>query len=151
MFDNNEHDDVSFSDAYKSEILGTGKEESEKSNSLLKIVIILLLLAIIIGVGIFAYLYYTQNQKSSNDVPMPPQSSTMLDNIEELEKEVELSESPEKAPEGEANHTDTKNQITLTPPSETPKEESPKTSTQKGEETYLEQLAELSKEIDGEK
>ena len=140
MFDKNENDEISFSDAYKSEILGKSTSESKKSNSLLK-VLIFLLIVIAIGGAIFAYLYlnnYLNSKQSSNDLPMPPQSSKMLDNIEELEKEIDLSEKSIEE-EKELNTT------------EKPKEEIQTISTQKGEETYLEQLAELSKEIDGEK
>ena len=131
MFDKNENDEVSFSDAYRSEILGIDTSDNEKSNSLLKI---LILLVIIVGGVIFAY-FYLNNKQSSDDLPMPPKSSKMLDNIEELEKEISLPEESVEEEKSDLNST----------------EEPQKTSTQKGEDTYLEQLAELSKEIDGEK
>ena len=131
MFDKNENDEVSFSDAYKSEILGKETSESEKSSSLLKILIILLIV-IIVGGATFTYFYLNNNKQSTGDLPMPPQSSKMLDNIEELEKEISLPEESVEEEKSDLNST----------------EEPQKTSTQKGEDTYLEQLAELSKEID---
>ncbi|MCH9739857.1 MAG: hypothetical protein K0U38_03315 [Epsilonproteobacteria bacterium] len=169
MFDNNlqnNDEETSFSEAYKSQILNDSSSD-EQSNTFLKIIIILGLVAIILGLGIYGYQYITESkeaEKSESAAPALPKAA-MLDNIEELEEEaakeeVSIDENSSATETSQKDMEQIANEVKEELAKEIDKEESslpvsksieaPKVSTQKGEDTYLEQLAELSKEIDGE-
>ena len=181
MFDNNSNnqgEETSFAEAYKSQILNPSEEE-EESSSLPKIIGIALLMLLISGISIYGYKYINSNKVEEKAVEIEeesalPQSPMMIDNIEDLKSELPEADTPpvevkvekptstskpktiateesvesiadkvkielSKEIDKESGHTTTK--------ASTEPEKSP--STQKGEDTYLEQLAELSKEIDG--
>jgi lipopolysaccharide export LptBFGC system permease protein LptF len=132
---NNDNEEISFADAYKSEILNRDDDEDITSKNL---IIILALIAIILGLSIFGYIYISQtNIQSTNkaedsvieeEIVEPPKSH-MLNNIDEL-----LLEDEEGDEVNDINKDKQKlEEIT------------------KKEETYLEQLADLSHEVDGKK
>ncbi len=167
MFDtntNSQEEETSFADAYKSQILNPSDEEEEKS-SLPKIIGIIVLILLISGLSIYGYKYINDNQidQTSEEAALPP-SSMMIDNIEDLESDEAkggdtktLPITPHSEDENIDNIAD-KVKIELSKEIEKTQKEEPKksekplsSSIQKGEDTYLEQLAELSKEIDGEK
>jgi hypothetical protein len=166
VFDNNsQNEETSFADAYKSQILNPSDEEEEKS-ALPKIIGIIVLIVLISGLSIYGYKYINDNkstEKRDQEEPQLPPSSIMIDNIDELEEEALKSET--KTPQA-SKKSNTENiadiadkvKIELSKEIEKNHKEEPKkseqaslpVSKQKGEDTYLEQLAELSKEIDGE-
>ena len=129
----NNNDETSFADAYKSEILNKDDDEETSSKNL---IIILALIAIILGLSIFGYIYMSnvttqQSAKVEESVDeVEPPKSNMLNNIDELMLEEGQSDSVDEVIEDDT--------------------ESKKKVDKKGE-TYLEQLADLSQEIDGDK
>ncbi|NOZ89742.1 MAG: hypothetical protein GXO60_00490 [Epsilonproteobacteria bacterium] len=147
-------EEISFADAYKSQILNKNDEEETSSKNL---IIILLLVAIVIGLSIFGYIYMSkmsQSEVQNSEVKKvkvikeiteeEPPKSNMLNNINEL-----IDEEPTEEKNLDNSEIDTsKNSNTKKDKVEV--KENKKGVKQKGEETYLEQLAELSKEIDGE-
>ena len=149
----NNTEETGFADAYKSQILNPDDEEDTTSKNL---IIILLLVAIIIGLSIFGYIYMskqTQNQenidkrevKAIDEVKkeeIEPPKSQMLNNIDELEENSEPMDTKgvDMPKEVENIKIDEKPEV----------KEVKQKNKQKAEETYLEQLADLSKEIDGE-
>ena len=157
MFDNDNKKDeeTSFSEAYKSQILGNDEEEEEEETSS-KLLIIIGLVVVISGLSVFGYIQLSENNQAPaietptsqtveeeptkvEETEAPPQSM-MINNMDELLVDDDENES-------EVELEDSTDGIKL----EMDKElESKKTTKQKGEDTYLEQLAELSKEIDGE-
>ncbi len=130
----NNNDETSFADAYKSEILNKDDEEETSSKNL---IIILALIAVILGLSIFGYIYMSktniQQPKAEETISEPevvePPKSNMLNNIDELILEEGQSDSVDEIVE--ENNTIKK--------------------VEKKNETYLEQLADLSQEIDGDK
>jgi hypothetical protein len=140
--DNNEQ--MSFAEAYKSEILNNRMEEESSSKNF---IIILLLVAIIIGLGIFGYQYMSNTSQNDNnkdiieiqeiqedvdeEVIKPPKPSNMLNNVDELKDDTD-------------NEQEEENPI----PKETKVQEHRKKHHRK---TYLEQLAELSKNTEEKK
>jgi len=152
LFNSDNNEEIGFADAYKSQILNPDDEDDTTSKNL---IIILLLIAIIIGLSIFGYIYMsktmqTEKQKNIKEIKaveevseeIEPPKSQMLNNIDELEENGEPMDT-----EGVDMPEDVKN-IKIEEKSEV--KEVKQESKQKGEETYLEQLADLSKEIDGE-
>jgi len=148
LFNSDNNEETGFADAYKSQILHPDDEENTTSKNL---IVILLLVAIIIGLSILGYLYMskmeqTQPQekiegkviKESTEEVEPPKSN-MLNNIDELEESSEPIDA-----KGVDMPEDVEN---IKIDDEKPKEKEVK---KKAEDTYLEQLADLSKEIDGE-
>jgi len=150
----NNTEETGFADAYKSQILNPDDEDDTTSKNL---IIILLLVAIIIGLSIFGYIYMskttqTQSQekidkkevKAIEEVKeeIEPPKSQMLNNIDELEENSEPMDTKgiDLPKEVENIKIDEKPEVKEV-------KQEPK---QKDEETYLEQLADLSKEIDGE-
>jgi len=147
LFHSDNNEEIGFADAYKSQILNPEDEDDTSKN----LIIILLLIAIIIGLSVFGYIYITktvQTEKQENvkeikaieevSEEIEPPKSQMLNNIDELEENIEPMDI-----EGIDMPEDVKN-IKI--------EDKPKLkeTKHKEEETYLEQLADLSKEIDGE-
>jgi len=151
----NNTEETGFADAYKSQILNPDDEDDTTSKNL---IIILLLVAIIIGLSIFGYIYMsktTQTQSQENidkkevkaieevkEEEIEPPKSQMLNNIDELEENSEPMDTKGIDLPKEVENI----KIDEKPETKEVKQE-PK---QKDEETYLEQLADLSKEIDGE-
>jgi len=161
----NHDEETSFAEAYKSQILNPSDEEEETS-SLPKILGIVLLVVLISGLSIFGYKYINQEEtppKPKVEEIELPQAPMMIDNIDDLEDEEPTSIEPtsEAKERPKSKNIDAiadqvkielSKEIEKTQDKATaPKSEKRLTPTQKGEETYLEQLAELSKEIDGEK
>ncbi len=150
MFNSDNNEETGFADAYKSQILNPDKEEEITSKNL---IIILLLIAIIIGLSILGYLYMSKTievksqEKINKEVKVieeekeeiEPPKSDKLNNIDELEgNEEPIDIKGMDIPKDVENiKIDEKPEI--------------KEHKQKDEDTYLEQLADLSKEIDGEK
>jgi len=153
LFNSDSNEETGFADAYKSQILNPDKEEETTSKNL---IVILLLVAIVIGLSILGYLYMSKTtqtnpqEKIAKEVnkieelkeEIEPPKSNMLNNIDELEeneepidiKGMDIPKEVENIKIGEkAEVKEVKKEIK-----------------QKGEDTYLEQLADLSKEIDGE-
>ncbi len=141
--DNNE-EEISFADAYKSQILNKDDDDERESSN---IIIILLLIAIIIGLSIFGYMYMSKTSQTKEEIgenvkvieeitEEEPPKSDMLNNIDELIDENSTSSNQDKVKTIDIEKKNIKVEK--------------KELKQKGEETYLEQLAELSKEIDGE-
>lgn len=149
MFNNQENNEADFCESYKTQVLG--KDTPEKSTSLfstvVKLLIILLLLTLIAGVSFYGYTYFTSNQKSTNELPLPPASIQVSEDDAALSA---LEEANENTTEAQSTTTDTlemnqsnqdptpQEEIRLEVPSPTP------------EAKYLEELADLSKEIDKE-
>lgn len=156
MFNNQQNDEADFCESYKSQVLG--KDTAEKTTSLfstvVKLLTILMLLAIIIGVSFYGYNYFMHNQKATSNLPLPPVSiqtseeDLVVSDVDESNEEITPLElnSTEKALEtnesvASKQTTDTnqsEEEIRLEIPSPTP------------EAQYLEELADLSKEIDKE-
>jgi len=144
------NNEVSFAETYRSQILHPDDDIEDDSSR--NLIIISILVIIVLALGIFGYKYLSQSSQTGNseteevkaltvkepviekseEESIEPPESTQLNNIEDLMNEEEDTNSTK-------------------PKIETKKEEKAKTSKQKAEDTYLEQLAELSKEIDGEK
>ncbi len=130
--DNNNDEEMGFADAYKSEILNPRDEVEDTSSQ--KLIIILILITIILGLSIFGYIYISNSQKKSDenieekkDKVVEPPKSQMLNNIDEL--------IIEDLGSGESDVVDEnidKNSI-------------------ESKDKYLEQLADLSNEVDTEK
>jgi len=146
----NNTEEIGFADAYKSQILNPNDNDTTSSKNL---IIIILLVAIIIGLSIFGYIYMsktiqTQHQEEVDKKgvkvieevkeEIEPPKSQMLNNIDELEDGKPTDTTGVEMPEEVKNI-----KIDDTPEVQEVKED-------KQEETYLEQLADLSKEIDGE-
>ena len=138
-----EKKELSFAESYRSQILHP--EEDEEDESPKNLIIIFVLIVVVLALGIFGYNYLSKdNQTESGDKvkeklikeepikeeeTITPPESIMLNNINDLMNEEE---------EKESNSSDIK-------------VEEKKVNKKKAKVTYLEQLAELSKEIDGEK
>jgi len=184
--DNDNYNEKSFSDAYRSEILDNNSNKEEES-SLKKLMFILLLVVLISTVSILAYKYFSGNTPSYNRSEATvetkviekeevvqeeltednlPQSTAMesmiIENVESLEI-MEAARVKEMTPKPTANKNDIDNiaeQMKLEIAKELDKKNSPSVEenskeslpvspqVQKGEDLYLKQLAELSKEID---
>jgi len=154
LFNSDNTEETGFADAYKSQILNPDDEDDTTSKNL---IVILLLVAIIIGLSIFGYMYMSNQTQSQENIDkkevkaieevkeeeIEPPKSQMLNNIDELEENSEPMDTKgiEMPKEVENIKIDEKSEVKEV-------KQEPK---QKDEETYLEQLADLSKEIDGEK
>jgi len=153
----NNTEETGFADAYKSQILNPDDEDDTTSKNL---IIILLLVAIIIGLSIFGYMYMSKQTQSQENIDkkevkaieevkeeeIEPPKSQMLNNIDELEENSEPVDTKgiDLPKEVENIKIDEKPEVKEI------KQKVKQEIKQKGEETYLEQLADLSKEIDGE-
>jgi hypothetical protein len=151
LFNNQENDEADFCESYKSQVLG--KDTAEKSTSLfstiIKLLTILILLALIIGVSYYGYNYFMHNQKTTTkNLPLPPVSIQVSEDDLVITEENETSELIAVQESEDVNSTNDTNEkketnsseeeIRLEIPSPTP------------EAQYLEELADLSKEIDKE-
>lgn len=170
---NNQDNEADFCDSYKSQILGHGKQTEEVSffSIFLKLLTIVLLLVAIVGFMFYGYKYFMSN-KTINDVASLPSSIQVSD--EELvvkmqetqvdaKKELLVDEKIIKEIEMEKMANDVK---ILIANSETKEENEAKEtlsqdrqeieklevpSSSAPEAQYLEELADLSKEIDKER
>ncbi|HHD75222.1 MAG TPA: hypothetical protein ENK95_00195 [Campylobacterales bacterium] len=151
MFNNKQDDEADFCESYKSQVLGTdsAKQKTSLFGTVVKLLTILILLAIIAGVSFYGYNYFMNNQKYTTQPVMPPVSIQISeeDLVVEDESQVEVNEtettletetntSVEKKTSNEINETEG---LSLEVPTITP------------EAQYLEELADLSKEIDKER
>ena len=170
---NNQDNEADFCDSYKSQILGHGKQTEEVSffSIFLKLLTIFMLLVAIVGFMFYGYKYFMSN-KTINDVASLPSSIQVSD--EELvvkmqetqvdaKKELLVDEKIIKEIEMEKMANDVK---ILIANSETKEENEAKEtlsqdrqeieklevpSSSAPEAQYLEELADLSKEIDKER
>ena len=136
MFDNNAENEDNFCEAYKSQILGNGVTEKESSfNTLSKILTILLLLVIIIVVSIYGYTYINNNSEFT-----PPTSMQTIDDDELIVTEEEpIGKMPPEAVElDKEDNKSTKKE----------KAETLLKVPSNAQVAYLEELAQLSEEID---
>ena len=146
----------SFSEAYRSQILNpeSDNDDDESSKGTL---IIIILVVVALALGIFGYMYLSKDNQTAKvesaktepikekvEEEAPPESN-MLNNIDELLLEEEDDNST-KAETESIKVEDKKSEDV-----EVKKIQVKSLSKQKGENTYLEQLAELSKELDGDK
>jgi hypothetical protein len=143
LFDNNTENEADFCEAYKSQILSNGvKEEKSSLNTLSKILTILLLLIIIVVVSIYGYNYITNSGSNA----LPPASVQVIDDDELIVTEEEpIGEMPPEVDnivkdvaKDENKSLKKKVENTLEVPTNSQAE-------------YLEELAQLSKEIDKER
>ena len=195
----NEEEEKSFSDTYRSEILNNKNNEEEDISLFKKIIFTLLLVAIISTISIFSYKYFNGNNNGSSyvnhqksnivqesdytkpatipkkeiieeqkDEPIQdalPTESMMIDNVDDLieaarvtkieplptSSKNDINDIAEQMKLEIAKELDKKNSI---PIEETKLEETkpiPLTAQkQKGEDIYMKELEDLSREIDGE-
>ena len=146
---NNEENETSFAEAYRSQILNPDDDIEDDSSR--NLIIISILVIIVSAFSIFGYKYLSQeNQTKNNEIkelksitpkenivkeePITPPESNQLNNIEELMSLEEETNTTKKEVKEEIKQVEKK-----------------KVTKKKVNDTYLEQLAELSKEIDGEK
>ena len=161
MFNNNSEDEADFCEAYKSQILNNGSREETPSNTFSKILTILLLLIIIVAVSIYGYIYITDNGNN------PPNSVQMIDDDELIvmdedeEEPIGIMPPKIKALDIDQMAKDVKRAIEQgdDEPKVEKKDEKVKVKVEKtlkvptgnSQSAYLEELAQLSKEIDKEK
>jgi zona occludens toxin (predicted ATPase) len=181
LFNKKKDNESDFCESYKSEILGSkpSKKGTSLFSSIIKLLTILILLAIIIGVSFYGYNYFITNQKVNN-IPLPPVSMQVSDDelsekLEESKNEKSIEEINNSltlviTPENQENDiekiaNDVKIAIAkseLKEENETKRTEEPKEELKKEVESleiptsapeaqYLEELADLSKEIDKER
>ena len=170
---NNQDNEADFCDSYKSQILGHGKQTEKVSffNIFLKLLTIFMLLVAIVGFIFYGYKYF-MNNKTINDITSLPTSIQVSDEelvvkIQETQvdtkKELLIDENIIKEIEMEKMANDVK---ILIANSETKEENEAKEtlsqdrqeieklevpSSSAPEAQYLEELADLSKEIDKER
>lgn len=156
MFFNKNDNETDFCESYKSQVLdsSTKKKGTSLFGTLIKLLTILILLAIIIAVSIYGYNYYLNAQKVNN-LPLPPVSVQISD--EDLIVEDEDTQMEEEELNGSKVNkrtTDVKSEISKSKvETNSTKEEveSLEVPTATSEAKYLEELADLSKEIDKER
>ena len=174
MFKNNIADEADFCEAYKSQVLNNDTEEKE--SPIASILIILFLLALIIALSIFGYNYIMDNKsdnasatsvkimsdedlKVTEDVEIPVQSKKEF-NTKEIKDVVvksfnELPKSKSVDIEDLADKVKidmSENETAKSPKIEVKKVEEPLHNiTNSVENTYIEDLAKLSEEIDKER
>ena len=152
----------SFSEAYRSQILNP-ESDSDDDESSKGTLIIIILVVVALALGIFGYMYLSKDNQTQTvkvdsveagptesnnkeEIAEAPPESNMLNNIDEL-----LLEEDDNSTEAEAESESIKIEEESPKVDEVKKIQVKSLSKQKGEDTYLEQLAELSKEIDGDK
>lgn len=146
LFNNQHNDETDFCESYKSQVLDTNTPETTTSpfRTVVKLLTILILLGAIIGGGFYGYNYFMSTQKESSALPLPPMSIQVSEDdaeislIDESDTE-ELNDTQNVAATPKSNSEESSEEIRLEVPSPTP------------EAKYLEELADLSKEIDKEK
>ena len=174
MYDdtNNRGEETSFTEAYRSQILNKDDDIEDKSSK--NLIIISILIVVVLALGIFGYKYIVDNSinqpieviEDKKETPIKdekfvaPPESMMLNNMDELIKEVEESNMPKGTSEKVTSELDDMadnvkiemaKDLGKGKSERTDEVEKPKSAKKIDEDTYLEQLADLSKEIDGEK
>jgi hypothetical protein len=150
LFDNNTENEADFCEAYKSQILNNGASEKKSSlNTLSKILTILLLLIIIVVVSIYGYTYITNNGSDS----APPASMQIIDDDELIVTEEEpIGNMPPEIVEPDESVNVEKDVANEDANKSTKKEsETLLKIPSSSEVAYLEELAQLSEEIDKER
>ena len=179
MFNNQVDNEADFCESYKSQILNNGVEEKQSPfKTILKILFIILLLGIIIALSVYGYNTFINKSVTASSVEAPPVSMQISDDdlVVTIEEEPKLEESKDEnksdislikesdidkiandvkreISKSEMNNSE-KNQIeeNLTKEKNTREEESLKVPVPNSPEAkYLEDLADLSKEIDKER
>ena len=180
MFNNKADNETDFCESYKSQILDTNSsEDGSLFNSMLKIVTILFLLAIIVAVSIYGYNYFISSQKSSEDIVPPISVQVSDDELKVIDEPIEVKEeknleetvaeviqkpiTPVVAKIQESDIEKIANDIKLaiakseekekntTEDNGSVEEKNLEVPTASPEAQYLEELADLSKEIDKER
>ena len=173
MFNNKTDNETDFCESYKSQILDLDSSEDESIfNSILKFITVLVSLAAIITAAIYGYNYYLNNEKKVDDI-IPPisvqiadeelkiidepmESTLMVEKLSEKVNEPVIQKTQESDIDKIANNIklaiakseeEEKNSKQI----EIEKEEVPEEPISAPEAQYLEELAELSKEIDKER
>ncbi len=161
LFKSNEEENTDFCEAYKSQILGNNEiEEPTRGGALTKVMVIIALLIIITGISFYTYRNFI-HQKNGNAMPLPPQSIQISDYDYDLV--VTLDEEPKKEnAKKEIAIDDVAESVKIEIAKSELKEENKEQNNLKeekplavprasGEVEYLEELANLSKEIDKER
>jgi len=167
LFTNETDKGADFCESYKSQILNENVKDPESSFSIiLKILTILVLLAIIVAVSLYGYNYF-MNSKKDNNIDLPPVSMQVSD--AELKITEEVTEDKIEAPHNtsvkspsnseEADIEDIANSVKIAISNSESEENNKKEVEEKRlevplsapEAKYLEELADLSREIDKER
>ena len=149
MFNNHVDNEADFCEAYKSQILSNvSSEEKSSFNTLSKILTILLLLIVIIAVSIYGYNYMMKEGSDS----LPPSSVQMVDDDELIvthEEEIPVETMPPKVEESEIDKMAKEVEgVILKDENNQKKVENPIQVPSRTQAEYLEELAQLSEEID---
>ncbi len=179
MFNNQVDNEADFCESYKSQILNNGIEEKPSLfKTILKMLFIILLLGIIIALSLYGYNYFINKSVSTSSVELPPVSMQVSDDdlVVTIDEEPKADESKDEnqsdisiikesdidkiandvkreISKSEMNNS-AKNQIeeNLSKEKNISEEESLKVPVPNSPEAkYLEDLADLSKEIDKER
>jgi len=174
LFKNNAEDGADFCEAYKSQILTGSNGEKSSFNTVSKVLTILLLLIIIVAVSIYSYAYIIDNSQTNE--AFPP-SSIQIDDDELIVTEEEKVPVPSTPPEVEIEKSVAKTSViepvlikstsvieesdidkiandvklAIAQTEKNSRERTVKISTGNIPTVYLEELAELTEEIDKEK
>ena len=165
MFSNKEENGIDFCDSYRSQILSTEEVESRSSlfGTFVKLLTIVLLVVTIGGVSFYGYHNFMKTN-SSNGMSLPPQSTQISDDdlVVTLEEEPKSEKVEPQAitsqvvKNKEENIEEVANSVKIAIAKSESKEEKVKEEeldvpTSAPEAEYLEELADLSKEIDKER
>jgi len=177
LFKNNPDNEADFCESYKSQILDNdSSKETSSFNIILKVLTILLLLTIIVAVSIYGYNYFQKNNQNKGNVLPPVSMQISDDDLKVIDEEPEETNQVVKNETKElssvvdpSNHKMKESDIdkiakdvkiaiakseeeqNSTKEANLTKEESLKVPTTSPESKYLEDLADLSKEIDKER
>ena len=155
MFNSNDEESTDFCESYRTKILATNDSEEKKSflDTLIKLITILFLLVLIIGISFYGYKNF-MNKQLSSEISLPPQSLQSSDddlivtlkepNIEDVANSVKIEISKNEAQEEVVKEKVVEN-ISALP------EKKLEIPSSEPEAKYLEELADLSKEIDKER
>jgi hypothetical protein len=165
---NDKGEDTGFAEAYRSQILN--KDDDIEDPSSKNLIIISILIVVVLALGIFGYKYIVDdgNSKTIKEIedkkesiiveeePVVPPESMMLNNISELKDEADMPKGATEKVTSELDDMADSVKIEMAKELGDDKEKKdeitkPQSANKKAEDTYLEQLADLSKEIDGEK
>jgi hypothetical protein len=181
LFTDKKENETDFCESYKSQILNEHAQNNESSFSIiLKILTILLLLAVIVAVSLYGYNYFMNSKKDTN-ITMPPPISmqTPAEELKVIDTELKITEETVKekkkvldepvkmimkseSPDIEQIANDVKIAISDSESAEKKLEDQKNEPIKKVEEKlevplssseakYLEELADLSREIDKER
>ena len=168
MFNNQVDNEADFCESYKSQILNNGVEEKQSPfKTILKILFIILLLGIIIALSVYGYNTFINKSITTSSVETPPVSMQISDDdlVVTIEEEPKVEESKDenksdisliKESDIDKIANDVKREISKNEINNSEKnikeEESLKVPVPNSPEAkYLEDLADLSKEIDKER